>query len=64
MLERAGEICWNDGDAHVKSPEGLVTDGLMSERMLNTAFDPSSGEIVRDPDFPDESDPALMEWLA
>ena len=62
--ERAGEICWDDGDVHVKSPEDLESDDLMLEWMLSTAVDPSSGEIVNDPDFPDESDPALMEWLA
>lgn len=61
--ESAGEICWDDGGVHVKSPNGLVTDDLMSEWMLSTAVDPSSGEIVNDLDFPDESDPALMEWL-
>jgi hypothetical protein len=61
--ERAGEIYWDDGGVHAKSLEGLVTDDLMSEWMLNTAVDPSSGEIANDPDFPNESDPALMEWL-
>jgi hypothetical protein len=61
--ERVGEICWDDGGVHAKSPEGLVTDDFMSEWMLSTAVDPNSGEIVNDPDFPDESDPALMEWL-
>jgi len=47
-----------------KSPEGLESDNLISEWILSTAVDPSSGEIVNDPDYPDESDPALMEWLA
>jgi hypothetical protein len=62
--ERADEIYWDEGGVHVKSPEGLVTDDLMSEWMLSTAVDPSSGEIANDPDFPSESDPALLEWLA
>ena len=63
--ERADKICWDDAGAHVKrkSPEGLESDDLMSGWMLSTAVDPSSGEIVNDPDFPNESDPALMEWL-
>jgi hypothetical protein len=61
--EGADEIYWNDGGVYVKSPEGVVTDDLISEWRLSTAVDPSSGEIVSDPDFPDESDPALMEWL-
>ncbi|HEX2994473.1 MAG TPA: SEC-C metal-binding domain-containing protein [Anaerolineales bacterium] len=61
--ERAGQICWAEGGVHVKSPEGLVTDDLMSKWMLSTAVDPSSGEIGNDPDFPDQSNPALMEWL-
>jgi hypothetical protein len=62
--EQAGEIYWDDGGVHAKSPEGLVTDDLMSEWRLNTAVDPSSGEIANDPDFPNESDPTLMAWLA
>jgi hypothetical protein len=62
--ERADEISWDDGGVHVKSPDVLESDGLISEWMLSTAVDPGSGEIVNDPDFPDESDPALMEWLA
>jgi hypothetical protein len=61
--ERADEICWDDGGVHAKSPEGLESEDLMSEWMLSTAVDPNSGEIVNDPDSPDESDPALMEWL-
>jgi hypothetical protein len=62
--EHAEEICWDDGGIHVKSPEGLDSDNPISEWMLSTAVDPSSGEIANDPDFPNESDPALMEWLA
>lgn len=61
--ERAGEICWDDDGVHAKSPEGIDSDDLMSEWMLSTAVDPSSGEIVNDPDFPNESDPGLMDWL-
>jgi hypothetical protein len=61
--ERADEISWDDGGVHVKSPDVLESDGLISEWMLSTAVDPGSGEIVNDTDFPDESDPALMEWL-
>lgn len=55
--ERAGEICWDDDGVHAKSPEGIDSEDLMSEWMLSTAVDPSSGEIVNDPDFPDESTP-------
>jgi len=62
--ERAGEICWDDDGVHAKSPEGIDSEDLMSEWMLSTAVDPSSGEIVNDPDFPDESNPALMKWLS
>jgi hypothetical protein len=62
--ERAGEIYWDDSGVHARSPEGLVADDLISEWMLDTAVDPGSGEIVYDPDLPDESDPALKEWLA
>jgi hypothetical protein len=61
--DRTSEIYWDDGGVHAKSPDGVDSDDLMSEWMLSTAVDPSSGEIVNDPDFPDESDPALMEWL-
>jgi hypothetical protein len=62
--EHAAEINWDDDGVHAKSPEGLNSDDFMSEWMLSTAVDPNSGEIVNDPDFPDKSDPALMEWLA
>ena len=50
-------IYWDDDGVHVKSPDGLESDDLMSEWMLSTAVDPSSGEIVNGPDFPDETIP-------
>jgi hypothetical protein len=60
----ATAVRWDQDGVHLKQPAGAAPAWTTVDVELLAGVDPASGETMLDPDSPDETDPALLDWLA
>ncbi len=61
---RATAVCWDGEGVHLERPAGGKADRVTLEEKLIAIVDPDSGETWAEPEFPDATDPEVLDWLA